>query len=146
MPARRMIPALIVLCGTAAVLPGRAEQSGYRQGSLESDQPQRLYGNDPEDSWNRIFHCLFTRTVTLRLTEDFQEGAPFRTASFGGIPGFPVLRVSDRTFERIESGDRGIDPLYPSFLDSVGTLRLFTEPRYAEFEKALRAARERELR
>lgn len=48
--------------------------------------------------------------------------------------------MSDRTFERIESGDRGIDPLYPSFLDSLGTVRLFTKPRYSQFENALRAA------
>lgn len=139
MLARRMIPALIVWCEMAAV-PGRCQQGGYRQGSLESDQPQRVYGNDLQDSWNHIFYCLFTRTVTLRLTEDFAEGAPFRAAHFGSFPAFPALRVSDRTFERIEAGDRGIDPLYPSFLDSLGTLRLFTEPRYSEFEKALGAA------
>jgi hypothetical protein len=124
----------------AAIPQVRCQQPGYRQGSLEADQPQAVYASDAQDSWNRIFYCLFTRTVTFRLTEDFPEGAPFRTAHFASFPGFPALRVSDRTFERIESGDRGIDPLYPSFLDSLGTVRLFTEPRYSEFEKALRAA------
>jgi hypothetical protein len=137
-----MIPALIVFCGIAAVLPGRAQQSGYRQGSLESDQPQPVYGNDPHDSWNRIFYFLFTRPVALRLTEDFPEGAPFRAATFASIPGFPTMRVSERTFERIELGDRAIHPLYPSFLDSSGTVLLFTDTRYSEFEKALREALE----
>jgi hypothetical protein len=140
MPARRIIPALIALFEMAAVPPGRCQPGGYRLGSMESDQPQRVYGNDLQDSWNRIFYCLFTRTVTLRLTEEFSDGAPFGAAHFGSFPAFPALRVSDRTFERIESGDRGIDPLYPSFLDSIGTQRLFTEPRYSEFEQALRAA------
>jgi hypothetical protein len=142
MPATRMIPALIVFCGIAAVLPGRAQQNGYRQGSLESDQPQPVYGDAPQDSWNRIFYFLFTRPVTLRLTEDFPEGAPFRADSFGGVSRFPALRVSERTFERIELGDRAINPLYPSFLDSAGTVRLFTEPRYSEFERVLREALE----
>jgi len=137
MPATRMIPALILFCGIVA-----AQQGGYRQGSLESDQPQPVYGNDPQDSWNRIFYFLFTRRVTLRLTEDFPEGAPFRADTFGGISGFPALRVSERTFERIELGDRAINPLYPSFLDSSGTVRLFTDTRYSEFEKALREALE----
>jgi hypothetical protein len=142
MPARIMISALIVFCEMAAVLPARAQQGVYRQGSLPSDRPQPIYANDPQDSWNRIFYSFFTRTVTLRLTEDFPEGAPFVANNFGIIPGFPALRVSERTFERFESGDRGIDPLYPSFLDSLGTVRLLTEPRYSEFEKALRAALE----
>jgi hypothetical protein len=140
MRGRSLIPVLIILCGMAAVPTGRCQQRGHRQGSLELDQPQRVYGNDPQDSWNRMFYCLFTRPVVLRLTADFPEGAPFHTVHSASFPAFPALPVSDRTFERIESGDRGIDPLYPSFLDSRGTQRLFTEPRYSEFENALRAA------
>jgi hypothetical protein len=140
MPTKSSIRALVVLCGVTALLPGQAARGGYRQGSLQSDQPQQVYGNDLQDSWNRIFYFLFTRPVTLRLTEDLPEGAPFRAAPFGSISGYPTLRVSDRTFERIELGDRAINPLYPSFLDSSGTERLFTEPRYSAFENALRAA------
>jgi hypothetical protein len=121
---------LAVVCGFLVAQP-------YRQGSLEADRPQAVYANDPRDSWNRIFYSLFTQKITLRLTQDFQEGSPFHTVR---AMGFPDLSVSDRTFERIESGDRGIDPLYPSFLNSLGTVRLFAEPRYSEFEKALRAA------
>jgi hypothetical protein len=142
MSARRVIPALMVLCGIAVVSPGRCQQEGYGQGSLEADRPQRVYADDPQDSWNRIFYCLFTRAVTLRLTQDFTEGAPFHAASSTSFRSldFLALRVSDRSFQRIESGDRGIDPLYPSFIDLRGPRALFTEPRYSEFEKALRAA------
>jgi hypothetical protein len=127
---------MLILCAVA----GQAQHGGYRQDSLDSDQLQPIYVKDAQDLWNRVFHYLFTRTVSLRLTEDFPEGAPFHLAPAGALPGLSGLKVSDRTFERIESGDRGIDPLYPSFLDSRGTQQLFTEPRYSEFENALRAA------
>jgi hypothetical protein len=139
MPVKTVIPAFIISCGMG-VIQLRCQEAGYQAGSLDSDRPQSVYASDPQDSWNRIFHCLFTRTVRLRLTEDFPEGAPFQDAHFASFPAFPALRVSDRTFERIESGDRGIDPLYPSFLDSLGTVRLFSEPRSTEFENSLRAA------
>jgi hypothetical protein len=142
MSPKRMIPALVILCGIAAAPPVRCQHAGYRQGSLPSDQPQPIYANDPQDSWNRMFYFLFTRRVKLRLTDDYREEGPFQPAHFASFPAFPPRPVSDLTFERIESGDRGIDPLYPSFLDSLGTVRLMTEPRYSEFERALRAALE----
>ncbi len=31
----------------------------------------------PNDCWNRIFYCLFTRTVKIRVTDDFPDAAPF---------------------------------------------------------------------
>jgi len=136
----RLIPALVVLCGITVAPPVRCQQTGYRAGSLPSDQPQPVYAKDPQDSWNRIFYFLFTRTVKLRLTDDFREEGPFQPAHFGAFPAFHSQPVSDRLFERVESGDRAIDPLYPSFLDSLGTVRLMTEPRYSEFEKSMRAA------
>ena len=126
-PATRVIP-MLILCAVA----GQAQQGGYRQDSLDSDQLQPIYAKDVQDPWNRVFHYLFTQTVRLRLTEDFPEGAPFHPAQAGAFPGLSGLKISDRTFERIESGDRGIEPLYPSFFDSRGTRRPFTEPRYSE--------------
>src|SRR5215467_6463962 len=140
MSSKRLIPAVVVLGGIATAQVVRCQQARYRQGSLPSDQPQPIYANDPHDSWNRIFYYLFTRRVHFRLTDDFREEEPFQQAHFASFPAFPPRPVSDRIFERIESGDRGIDPLYPSFLDSLGTVWLMTEPRYSEFEKALRAA------
>src|SRR6266436_10372108 len=140
MSPKRMITALVVLCQITVAPPVRCQQAGYRLGSLPSDQPQAIYANDSQDSWNRIFYYLFTRTVKLRLTDDFREGGPFQQAHFASFPAFPPGQVSDHLFERIESGDRGIDPLYPSFLDSLGTVRLMTEPRYSEFEKSVSAA------
>jgi hypothetical protein len=138
MSPERMIPALLILYGMTVAPHARCQQTGYRLGSLASDQPQPIYANDSQDSWNRIFYYLFTRTVKLRLTDDFREGEPFQQSHFAFA--FPPTMVSDRMFERIESGDRGIDPLYPSFLNSLGTVRLMTEPRFSEFEGAVRAA------
>jgi|SRR6516225_5689120 len=84
----------------------------YRAGSLTKQEPQSIYAADPQDAWNRIFYLLFTRTVKLRLADNFKEGTPFVPIRIGT----PLSQTaSARTFERIESGDRAIDPLYPSF-------------------------------
>src|SRR5215472_11051210 len=80
-PATRIIPALIILCA----IVGRSQQRGYRRDSLDSDQLQPIYAKDAQDPWNRVFHYLFTRTVRLRLTEDFPEGAPFHPAPAGAL-------------------------------------------------------------
>src|SRR5262249_58914238 len=49
----------------------------YQIGSLPKDEPQAVYSADRDDSWNHIFYCLFTRTVQLRLSDDFLAAAPF---------------------------------------------------------------------
>jgi hypothetical protein len=97
-------------------------QSGLnpRFGSLPKDEPQAIYHPDPGDSWNRIFYCLFTRTVKTRLSQDFNEGAPFISGRMGISSEF---RFSAGLFERIESGDGAIDPLYPSFFNSPARFR-----------------------
>jgi len=111
--------------------------SDYRAGSLVKEEPQSIYAADPRDSWNRIFYFLFTRTTEFRLTEDFKEGAPFfPTITIGN----PALPVSSRTFGRIESGDRAIDPLYPNFITSKGVEALLADPQFTEFKHALKDA------
>jgi hypothetical protein len=120
---------------------GHAQPSRYREGSLDADRPQPIYAKDAQDPWNRVFYHLFTRAVKLRLAGDFAAGAPLHSLTDPAIvPGFPELKVSDQTFERFESGDRAIDPLYPSFLSARGVRQLFTGPRYSEFKIALEAA------
>ena len=109
----------------------------YQVGSLPKDEPQAVYSADRDDSWNRIFYCLFTRTVQLRLSDDFLEGAPFSQPT---QTLFPQRSISDGTFERIEGGDRAIEPLYPSFLTSSGPFQVLDEPRYSQLTKALVAA------
>jgi hypothetical protein len=131
--SRRRLPRLagIVLHAVALALLCSA-QSGLnpRLGSLPKDEPQAIYHPDPGDSWNRIFYCLFTRTVKTRLSQDFSEGAPF-------ISGRMSIRFSAGLFERIESGDGANDPLYPSFLTSAGAAQALVEPRYSMLKRAL---------
>src|SRR5579859_1015818 len=111
--------------------------SDYRTGSLAKQEPQSIYAADPRDSWNRIFYLLFTRTTEFRLTDDFKEGSPFVPVITMGNPALPV---SSRTFGRIESGDRAIDPLYPNFLTSNGAEALVADPQFTEFKQVLKDA------
>jgi hypothetical protein len=118
-------------------IAGAAEPNlSYLTGSLAKDEPQAIYAADPQDCWNRIFHCLFTRTLQVRLSSDFAQGAPF-TSTNESVMG--ANGVSTRLFERIESGDRAVEPLYPHemFRDAVGTAQLLAEPRFSEFKAAL---------
>jgi hypothetical protein len=135
--SRRRLPRLAgILLHVVALALLCSAQSGLnpRFGSLPKDEPQAIYHLDPGDSWNRIFYCLFTRTVKTRLSQDFSEGAPFTSAS---LMGFPDFRVSTSPFERIEGGDGANDPLYPSALTSAGAAQALVEPRYSLPKRAL---------
>src|SRR5262245_15543362 len=135
--SRRRLPRLAVLVlPVAALVLLCSAQSGLipRSGSLPKDEPQAIYHPDPADSWNRIFYCLFTRTVKTRLSQDFSEGAPFISGRMGI---YSELRFSAGLFERIESGDGAIDPLYSSFLTSAGATQALAEPRYSILKRAL---------
>ena len=74
-----------------------ADRPAYLAGALSKAEPQAIYAANPQDSWNRIFHCLFTRTLKMRLSADFPEGAPFVEDVKAG------KKVSQRIFERTES-------------------------------------------
>ena len=101
-----------------------------------ADAPTLIYSDDPADPWNHIFTCLFSRRVKVRLSDEFPEGAPFREFA----PGFHI-RVSTILFDRMESGDRAIDPLYAPPPDSPeGSRQLLIEPRYSEITGALQKA------
>jgi len=102
-----------------------------------SNNPESIYAADPNDSWNRIFHLLFTRTVKAEMSSDFPEAGPFTGSEAMGVTG---LRVSTRRFERVEMGDRAIEPLYPSFLSSAGALSVLSEPRFSELREVLTTA------
>ncbi len=102
-----------------------------------SNNPESIYADDPNDSWNRIFHLLFTRTVKADMSSDFPEAGPFTGSEAMGVTG---LRVSTRRFERVELGDRAIEPLYPSFLSSAGALSVLTEPRFSQLREGLTTA------
>lgn len=104
-----------------------------------SDNPHSIYAADPNDSWNRIFAALFTRTVKLRMSDAFPEGAPFiRLRGFDMGP--PSLRVSRAQLSRTELGDRAIEPLYPAFFTAEGPLQVLSERGFSELTSALSEA------
>jgi len=106
----------------------------YRTGSLAKQEVQAIYAADPGDSWNRIFYYLFTRTVEFRLTTDFQEDGPFSPIA---VMGNDSLAVTTRTFQRIEAGDRPVDPLYPSFLTAKGAEFVLVDPQFSALKAAV---------
>jgi hypothetical protein len=80
--SRRRLPDLAVIVlhvAALALLPSVQSGLNLRFGSLPKDEPQAVYHPGPGDTWNRIFYCLFTRTVKTRLSQDFSDGVPFTT-------------------------------------------------------------------
>ena len=69
----------------------------------------------------------------MRLSPDFAEGAPFRDGPGGE-------KVSTRVFDRNEVGDRAIDPMYPTFSVSFGSMLALSNSAYPAFTQALRDA------
>jgi hypothetical protein len=131
--------ALITSSCSESPPPVSAAAAGYLTGSLARDEPQPVYAEDTNDCWNRIFYCLFTRTVKIRVTDDFPDAAPFGvTTNLMGMTN----AVTSRLLERIESGDRAIDPLYPheQFCPDIGAAQVLEEPRYSRFRQALTEA------
>ncbi len=126
----------VVMCLAQSGAPSEPNLN-YLAGSLTNDEPQAVYADNPNDSWNRIFHCLFTRTIQTRLSNDFTSAAPFNPVEAMGLPH---LAASTRLFQRIESGDRAIDPLYPSYVSmggASGAFQVLDEPRFSQLEGAL---------
>jgi hypothetical protein len=95
--------------------------------------PKLIYSSNADDAWNRIFYFLFSRRLQVRLSADFPEGAPFISSA-----GNPT--VSSRTFERDETGDRAVDPLYPTYSVGVGSMLVLSDSAYPEFTAALHDA------
>src|SRR5271165_1061062 len=94
----------------ASVIVGFASFAGFAQkppGPSSVDAAQPIYSDNASDPWNRIFYCLFTRRFETRVSSEYAVGAPF-TEYHQGLE----MLVSTRSFERLEIGDRAIDPLY----------------------------------
>ena len=125
-----LIFSVIIFCTAKAA-------SDYRAGSLVKQETQSVYAADPRDAWNRIFYILFTRTVEARLTDDFKEADQLISPR---AMGNPILQVTSHTFQRIEGGDRAIDPLYPNFLTSSGAESVLVDPRFMQLKQALKDA------
>jgi hypothetical protein len=132
--ARNLVLAIIVAAPDSFLHAQRQAQVSPKTVLL--DAPQPIYSNDQHDPWNRIFYYLFSRRMDAHLTPEFPEGAPFR--DIDGL--LKSQRVSTRTFERQEIGDRPIDPLYPSFFSDAGARVVLSNPAYAGFWKAMQEA------
>jgi hypothetical protein len=130
----RSLTACFILASVCCVA---TETADYRVGSLARLEQQPIYSADLHDPWNRIFYLLFTRMVETRLSDDFKDEGPFVPAS---AMGNPELQATSRTFERIESGDRAIDPLYPNFISTAGAERILTGPGFADLKQAIEEA------
>ncbi len=127
--SRRLLRTFIMLI---TVLNSSSEEYAY---TSAQDDPQLVYSSDPNDTWNRIFYHLFTRTVSYKLTDDFPNGAPFLKLEDMGFPdGLPV---STRLFERVEIGDRAIEPFYPSFITSAGLHEALSDKHFFQLKQAL---------
>lgn len=136
-----LLAAAICATSCAPWPQGRSDFNPARD-SLPRDEPQPVYGPDRADPWNQVFYLLFTRTLRARLAAD---GAELFAA------GDDRLTLSPRTVTRIESGDRAIDPLYPSWLwmgssefdiSPSGSWGILSDPRAAELEAALHRVRQ----
>jgi hypothetical protein len=131
--------AMLCLAVTALAFPFLAASSSRNSSEKPSgktqDGPQPIYSDNPSDPWNRIFYHLFTRRIEVHVSNEYPEGAPFTEFRKGS-----TQRISTRTFERLEIGDRAIDPLYPNFFNDTGARRVLTEPAYSAFVKALQEA------
>ena len=99
------------------------------------DAADLIYSRRSDDSWNTIFYFLFSRRLSARLSSDFREGAPFLDLGAG-------IKVSDHVFERNETGDHPVDPMYPTFSVGYGSMLVLRDPAYPKFVKSLRTALE----
>lgn len=100
------------------------------KGSLPKNEAQAIYSPDPADPWNTLFHALFTRTVTARLSDEFAASIPAGSGD-------------DRpTVTRVESGDRAIEPLDPWVVHfgNRAQSHYFTEPDFSAFQRSLAAS------
>jgi hypothetical protein len=131
-----LVSSALVLSALLAML--RHESQAAPAWTSAAGVRSAVYAPDPDDSWNRIFSSLFTRAVRARLSSELPEGAPFARTEYVQLPH--ELSVSTRTFERVETGDRAIEPLYPSFFTSAGASQVLSEPLYSQFKQALEDA------
>jgi hypothetical protein len=128
----------VTLGGCARQTSATKQSPSQPQPLFSSTDPRAVYAADLEDSWNRIFSLLFTRTAKVRMSNDFPEAAPF--VPFTEAMATKNLKISKSTFERTEIGDRAIEPLYPSFFTDEGTRQVITTSTWAQLKDALQAA------
>jgi len=135
---RFLFPTVLFLALSSTLTPQPSRPPADTPIIQLAETPHPIYSADPNDSWNRIFYYLFSRRIHARLSSDFPDAAPFH--AFDGFPGYLNLQVSSQTIERSETGDRAIDPLYPSFFVDVGARVVLSGPAYDGLRQALQDA------
>jgi hypothetical protein len=120
-----------------AVLQGPARPAAHGAAAGRQSIPS-IYSRRVDDPWNRVFALLFTRSFQTRFTDEFAGRGPFELQR--EPLGAPAARVSTRTFDRFEDGDRAVDALYPAFLNLIGPREALHQPRFADVTNALNDA------
>jgi len=123
---------LTVLLAVPRRLPAQGAPANLPRVTLPA-APDLIYSTRPDDPWNTIFYFLFSRSLQVRLSPDFPEGAPF-------VDVGAAVQISKQVFERNETGDRAIDPLYPTFFVGYGGMLVLRDPAYPKFSNSLTAA------
>jgi hypothetical protein len=67
-------PDLLTVEQVAAVAQSCYYSSGPLSDSLRQDRPVPIYAPDPQDSWNRLHHLLFSRTARYVMSPYFRDG------------------------------------------------------------------------
>jgi hypothetical protein len=141
----RALP-IVVIATMLLAQSGEPAGSGQQESSfdplrdsLSRNEPQTIYAPDRSHPWNRTFHLLFTRTLKAKAI----DGDTARAVTAGDLS-----RLSTgRPVTRIESGDRAIEPFYPSWIwmgsdafdiSPDGKWNSLREPQYSSLLAALR--------
>lgn len=103
-----------------------------------SPGPLTVYSGRAGDPWNRIFASLFTRVVRTYLTDEHATTGRYVERVVAGFTR-PV-RVSEKTVDRLEEGDRAIEAFYPSFMTGAGVDSVLREPGRSTLLRALEDA------
>jgi hypothetical protein len=131
-------PAVLLLALSSTPTPQPNRPPAHTPIIQLAETPHPIYSADPNDSWNRIFYYLFSRRIHALLSSEFPDAAPFH--AFDSFPGYLNLQVSSHSIERNETGDRAIDPLYPSFFVDAGVRVVLSGPAYDGLRQALQDA------
>ena len=98
----------------------------------------RIYSQDSNDPWNRIFAALFTRVIPAYETDEHPRAGPFAARVVAGFTR--QLQVSVKALDRYEEGDRAVEALYPSFLTGRGAEAVLREPGRSTLVRAVHDA------
>ncbi len=132
MTCQRLFVVLLISVGATTSSAPAEEKPRER-----ADQIHSVYGSDSNDAWNRIFRALFTRSIDARLATELDSSEPAATVELDAA--FEVS-VSQRTFERVEFGDRAIEPFYDGRRLFFHAAAAVEDPLFTELRTALELA------